>query len=67
MPKPLTTGDEALEFRQCGRCRGSFPADPTLHRNGLPEWWLCPPCHDVLLGSGQPPTGSQQPPLWRTT
>ena len=38
--------------RQCGRCRGMFPGDPTLPRGVERGWWACPPCHEVLLGPG---------------
>ena len=43
-------GDQHPQVRQCGRCRGSFPADTGLHPVALPEWWLCPPCREALLG-----------------
>jgi hypothetical protein len=36
--------------RQCGRCRKSFPSDPTLPLSVRLDWWLCPPCHEALLG-----------------
>ena len=36
--------------RQCGRCRLTFEADPTLDPNVQAEWWLCPPCRAALLG-----------------
>jgi hypothetical protein len=44
-------GEQPLGSRQCGRCRQSFPGDPLLHPVAQPEWWLCPPCRDSLLGS----------------
>jgi hypothetical protein len=47
-------GDERPHVRQCGRCRQSFPGDPTLHPVALPEWWLCPPCREALLGQAGP-------------
>jgi hypothetical protein len=40
--------------RQCGRCRKSFPSDPTLPLSVRLDWWLCPPCHDTLLGPQRP-------------
>jgi hypothetical protein len=43
--------DELARPRQCGRCRRTFAGDPTLNSSALPEWWLCPPCHEALLGS----------------
>jgi hypothetical protein len=44
-------GDDATQLRQCGRCRGMFPGDPTLHPTALPEWWLCRLCRDTLFGA----------------
>jgi hypothetical protein len=38
--------------RQCGRCRGTFPGDPTLPRGVQLGWWACPPCYELLLGPG---------------
>ena len=38
--------------RQCGRCRGMFPGDPTLSAGLDNGWWVCPPCHDRLIGPG---------------
>ena len=38
--------------RQCGRCRSTFPGDPTLPRGVALGWWACPPCHELLLGPG---------------
>jgi hypothetical protein len=46
--------DQARETRKCSRCRGVFPADPSLLHTGEYAWWLCDPCHDALLGSGSP-------------
>jgi hypothetical protein len=45
--------DERARPRRCGRCRGTFAGDPTLDSSAEPEWWLCPPCHEALLGSGR--------------
>lgn len=45
--------DTSRSTRQCGRCRQSFPGDPLLHAVALPEWWLCPPCRESLLGSNK--------------
>ena len=36
--------------RQCGRCRVTFPGDPTLAPGTLAGWWLCAPCRTALLG-----------------
>jgi hypothetical protein len=49
MLEQATTVGELPRLRQCGRCRQSFPGDPTLHAVALPEWWLCPPCHAALF------------------
>ena len=51
MSEALRSTEELLDVRQCGRCRGNCPADATLHRTALPEWWLCPTCREVLLGA----------------
>jgi len=49
--------------RQCGRCRGIFDGDPTLDPTGMPDWWICPPCKEVLLGAGGhgPRSGAGRP------
>lgn len=44
--------DEPSAGRQCGRCRKMFGIDGTAHPTALQEWWLCPPCHEALLGTG---------------
>jgi len=41
--------------RTCGRCRQPFPGDDTLIDMGQQEWWACPGCRDLLLGSGSRP------------
>jgi hypothetical protein len=38
----------ALE-RRCGRCRGSFAADPALDPRTMQEWWACDACRLVLF------------------
>ena len=67
MSEPLRSGEELLDVRQCGRCRGSFPTDATLHPTALPEWWLCPTCREVLLGASASPVMSRQRPPRSTT
>jgi hypothetical protein len=52
MSEPVPTGDEPAAGRQCGRCRKTFEVDPTAHPTARQEWWLCPPCHEALLGTG---------------
>lgn len=37
--------------RQCGRCRQMFERDPLDNRDSIQDWWLCPPCHEVLHGA----------------
>lgn len=49
---PPRAVEESVPPRQCGRCRLTFPGDPTLAPLGR-GWWLCPPCHDALLGKGR--------------
>jgi hypothetical protein len=46
--------------RQCGRCRGMFPGDPTLPGGLDTGWWACPPCRDLLFGPGAMAT-----PTWK--
>lgn len=36
----------------CGRCRLFFAGDPTLSQDLDTGWWACPPCAELLLGSG---------------
>jgi hypothetical protein len=48
-PSTTAASETATPTRQCGRCRETFPGDPTLHATALREWWLCPPCHDALF------------------
>jgi hypothetical protein len=47
---PPGLDDDAPAPRQCGRCRGLFAGDPTLHQAAMPDWWLCPACRIALLG-----------------
>jgi hypothetical protein len=45
-------GGDAKPTRRCSRCREEFSA-PGGSRGGVPGgWWLCPPCHDKLIGRG---------------
>jgi hypothetical protein len=48
--EPMDAFDEESAERQCSRCRLWFTDIHGAARR-LPEWWLCAPCHDVLLGS----------------
>lgn len=41
--------------RVCGRCRRTFPRDPTLYETGTPGWWLCDECRAILI---TPPASS---------
>lgn len=38
--------------RVCSRCRKEFPLPEDARPTPPGEWWLCPPCHDRLIGSG---------------
>ncbi len=51
-PVPALAVEESVPPRQCGRCRLTFPGDPTVDPFAR-DWWLCPPCHDALLGKGR--------------
>jgi hypothetical protein len=42
--------DAQPEDRRCGRCRELFTTDPDLPASVRAEWWLCPPCRELLLG-----------------
>jgi hypothetical protein len=56
MAEPVTSPTVELpQSRRCRRCRGSFPADPTLLATAYPDWWVCPPCHDALFGPEREP------------
>ena len=46
--------EDGAETRQCGRCREFFPVDDSPLGVYHPNWWLCPPCHDKLIGTGPP-------------
>jgi hypothetical protein len=52
-PHPAHDDDEP-ESRQCSRCRQYFPVDDEPLGVDHPKWWLCPPCHDRLIGTNQP-------------
>jgi ribosomal protein L37AE/L43A len=60
MSEPSRTDNEPPGLRQCGRCRQSFAPDPTLDEVALREWWLCPSCHDTLLGPARAPAVEQE-------
>jgi hypothetical protein len=47
------TDDRGATTRTCSRCRAAFPADPTLLFTADDEWWLCPPCSEMLLGTNR--------------
>lgn len=47
-----THGDGTGTMRQCGRCRRFFPFEDTEEPSSKLKWWLCPPCHEALLGKG---------------
>jgi hypothetical protein len=41
---------EAVRERRCGRCQVMFPGEPGQHATAQLGWWMCPPCHEALLG-----------------
>ena len=45
-------GEQPPMPRQCGRCRLFFAGDASLSPTAQAAWWLCPPCHIALLGTG---------------
>ena len=45
---PEDENDAAAPTRLCSRCRHSFPFDDSTEPG--PTWWLCPACHEALLG-----------------
>jgi hypothetical protein len=49
----IETTVEPFPSRLCGRCRLTFPGDPTLHPTAQAEWWVCPPCRQALFGPGR--------------
>jgi hypothetical protein len=57
MASDARTTPELPADRQCGRCRQSFAGDPDLFQGALPEWWLCPACHERLVGPTRFDTG----------
>jgi len=36
--------------RRCGRCLAQFPGDPDADPVAMPDFWMCPPCREKLLG-----------------
>jgi hypothetical protein len=56
MAEPVTSPTvELSDSRRCGRCRRTFPGDPTLPATAHPDWWVCAPCHDALFGPERQP------------
>jgi hypothetical protein len=47
-PRPLGPPTPRL----CGRCRLTFAGDVTLATDLDTGWWACPPCRELLLGTG---------------
>lgn len=45
-----TRGHDTQSTRLCSRCRNAFPALDMPGAAQREQWWLCPPCHDKLLG-----------------
>lgn len=48
-----TVVEPVQDVRRCGRCRAEHPVDPTLYFTSRDAWWLCTPCHEVLLGAAR--------------
>jgi hypothetical protein len=49
----MSTHDDGTgSMRRCGRCRRFFPLDDADDVTARATWWLCPPCHEALLGKG---------------
>jgi hypothetical protein len=48
---PVPLGGGALPTRRCGRCLAQFPGDPDADPFVIPEFWMCPPCREALLGT----------------
>ena len=42
--------NEAVRERRCGRCQQMFPGEAGSHATAQLGWWMCPPCHEALLG-----------------
>lgn len=51
---PVPEAEELVGTRECGRCRGSFPAGVVGEPPGPQDWWLCEWCRRTLIG---PPPG----------
>jgi hypothetical protein len=49
-PTPDPAEGEAVRERRCGRCQLMFPGEPGSHATAQLGWWMCPPCHEALLG-----------------
>ena len=45
-----TANEPAVPTRLCGRCRKPSDRDPTDRPGSTADWFLCPPCRQVLLG-----------------
>ena len=41
---------ETVRERRCGRCQVMFPGEAGQHATAQLGWWMCPPCHEALLG-----------------
>jgi hypothetical protein len=49
--RPAPLGGGAPATRRCGRCLAQFPGDPDADPVVIPEFWMCPPCREALLGT----------------
>jgi hypothetical protein len=49
-PGGPSSDDADVPSRRCGRCLGQFPGDPNDDPVAMPDFWMCPPCREKLLG-----------------
>jgi len=45
----VTESVRTQPFRRCGRCREEFPLELGAEDRTASDWWLCVPCHAILL------------------
>lgn len=49
-PTVLAAVEAVSRTKLCGRCRKPFDRDPADPPAAEAPWWLCPPCHEALVG-----------------
>jgi len=47
---PAERDEAGVPTRRCGRCLAQFPGDPDDDPVAMPDFWMCPPCREKLLG-----------------